>query len=309
MATTAVASYPKNVRRLLYMFGAVTQIELKGFLDMNSVDSDTRKREIKVAWANATDHFEEIRRTQSGEAEAIETKLLDPEADVRLKAVAVDPVFAETFSNYPYTFEEVEIARLVACQRSVHADFVEQIKSDVKQTEPDLLGFCLIPNQATTAVNVGRTGPNAFTATSENPGLTFLGAYEQPYVPKLLQSKIPGGKPVYVIALLLGYSGTTVNAYRVGKRLILNNGFHRLYALGSLGVTHVPMVVQEIKRPKQELPPVIAEVPRDYLIEDHRPPLLKDFFDEALTCQVLQRSFTKALQVMWGTNDSFVPRP
>ena len=32
-----------QVRRLLYMFGAATQAELKGFLDTFSIDTDGRK--------------------------------------------------------------------------------------------------------------------------------------------------------------------------------------------------------------------------------------------------------------------------
>ena len=49
--------------------------------------------------------------------------------------------------------------------------------------------------------------------------------------------------------------------YRVGRRLILANGFHRLYALRALGVTHAPVLVLQVTHPQLELPPAIAETP------------------------------------------------
>lgn len=308
MGIDAVVTSLQNVRRLLYMFGAVTQVELKGFLDVNSIDSETRKREIKAEWATAASRFEELRRSQVGEPETIAIEKLDAATDDRIAKLAADPIFVNTFSNYPYAFEKVEIAKLVACQRTVHVEYIEKLKTNFEKTGRDLFSFCLPPGQDTTPVTVGRTAQNAFTASSENPGLRFLGAYEQAYQPGLLDTQIPGGQPVHAIILVLGYGGSTANAYRVGKRLILNNGFHRLYTLELLGISHVPLVVQQITHPKLELPPMMAELPRDYLVEDPRPGLMKDFLDKTLTCEITQRGFTKALQVGWGINESIIPR-
>lgn len=304
---TAMAS-PQTVRRLRYMFGVVTQVELNSFLEVFSIDSESRKREIKTRWAEAADLFEKLRCTEEGEPEAIVARQLDQSADRRIAELTSDPLFMSTFSSYRISFEEVEISRLVACQRTVHIEHVERLKLNFENGRGDLFSFCLKPPQDTTPVIVGRAGANAFTASSENPGLRFLGAYEQPYRPGLLDVQVPGGQPLRAVIQVLGYGGSTANAYRIGRRMILNNGFHRLYALGQLGVQSVPIVVQEITRPKLELPPQIGELPRDYLIEEPRPALMKDFFDEKLTCEVTQRGFTKALQVAWGVNEGIVPR-
>jgi hypothetical protein len=53
---------------------------------------------------------------------------------------------------------------------------------------------------------------------------------------------------------------------------------------------------------------MVAELPREYLVEDPRPALMKDFFDTELVCEITQREFTKAVQVCWGVNDSLIPR-
>lgn len=297
-----------NVRRLLYMYGTVTQMELKNFLEFNSVDSDLHKREIKASWAAAAKHFEELRRTETGMPDTIATRPLSEENTRRAEGLRRDPLFDHTFSDCPYSFEEVELDKLVACQRTVHLEYISQLISEYERRGRDLLDYCLTPGRDTTPVNVGRTAPNAFTASSDNPGLRFLGAYEQPYRQELLEAQTPGGQPVRMIALVLGYPCSTMNVYRVGNRVILGNGFHRLYALRQLGVTHAPAVVQHITQPQLELPPQIAELPRDYLLENPRPALLKDFFDKQLTCEIRQRGFLKAVQVGWGVNDSMVPR-
>lgn len=154
----------------------------------------------------------------------------------------------------------------------------------------------------------GRTAQNAFTFTSENPSLRFLDAIEQPYHPDMKTGYHPGGQPVHAVTLILGYGSSTINVYRVGKRMILNNGFHRLYALRALGVSHAPVVVQRVTHPELELRQVITDLPREYLVSTPRPGLIKDFFDDQLNCEVRQRDSLKAVQVGWGINESRVPR-
>jgi hypothetical protein len=124
----------------------------------------------------------------------------------------------------------------------------------------------------------------------------------------MLQTETPGGQAVRVIVLTLGFGFATANVYRVGQRVILNNGFHRLYTLRSLGITHAPVVVQQVTHPEVELPPVIGELPREHVVQNTRPGLMKDFFEDRLTCLVTQRGFIKAIQVGWGANESMIPR-
>jgi hypothetical protein len=308
MATQAVqTAQQQNVRHLYYMYGAVTQVELNGFLDVNSIDDESSKKQIKAEWRSAAQVFQEIRDREAGESDTIATRPLSGEAGARAEALRADPIFLNSFSNYPVSFEEVEIDKLVACQRTVHVEYVEQVREKFERSGQDLIDFCLIPGQDTTPVVVGRTAANAFTASSDNPGLRFLGVSEEPYRPSLA-TRTPAGQPIHAFVIILGYGGSTVNAYRVGHRLILNNGFHRLYALRSLGLTHVPVVVQQITHPEVELPAVLAELPREYLTGNPRPALLKDFLDGRLMCMVSQRGFIKSVQVMWGTNEAIIPR-
>jgi hypothetical protein len=295
-------------RRLLYMYGAVTQIELNGFLEANSIDSEERKREIKTQWLAAAEHFQELVNAEPGIAATIDTRLLPQEAADFLRELHLNPAFNKTFSNFPVSFEEVEIDKIVASQRTVHVDFIERLTSKYAHSAENILNFCLHPGQDQTPAIAGRSGPNAFTFSSENPGLRFLGVYEQPYEAAMMEDHHPGGQPIRAVVLLVGYGSSTINVYRLGDRIILNNGFHRLYALRALGITHAPVVVQRVTHSNLELPSQIADLPREYLATAPRPGLMKDFFDERLTCEVRQQSFLKALQVGWGIGESRVPR-
>ena len=297
-----------GVRHLKYMFGAVTQIELKNFLEINTIDSDARKQKIKKDWSGAVERFEELRRLEAGIPDTVSSRPLSTEYESRAHDLLADPTFATTFGNYPISFEEVEIDKLVACQRIVHVEYVSYLAARYKQLNDDTFAFCLAPSQDVPPISIGRTAPNAFTASSENPGLRFLGAFEEPYRDGILQIETPPGQAVRAIVLVLGYGGSTANVFRVGKRMILSNGFHRLHVLRSLGKTHAPVVVQQVTHPEVELPPAIGELPREYLVENARPGLLKDFFEDRLTCEVMQRGFLKALQIGWGVNESMIPR-
>jgi hypothetical protein len=283
------------------MYGAVTQIELNSFLLGNSIDGDDRKREIKANWREAAEHFQTLVTGEGGLPDTVLARSLPAEAKEFIEGLQNSAAFKETFANYPVSFEAVEIDNIVASQRTVHVDFADQVKGkcDV-HSAPSLLNFCLHTGQDDTPLTSGRTAPNAFTFTSANPSLRFLDAFEQPYDPAMTKGFYPAGQPVRAITLLLGYGSSTINVYRVGKRLILNNGFHRLYALRSLGVLYAPVVVQQVTHPELELPPSIADLPRDYLVTAPRPGLMKDFFDGKLVCEIRQQNFLKSLQVAWG---------
>jgi hypothetical protein len=81
---------------------------------------------------------------------------------------------------------------------------------------------------------------------------------------------------------MVGFGSNFLNVVSVDRRLILNNGSHRAYALRELGITHVPCIVQVVSR-REELelfPPVYANP--DLYLKSARPPLLKDYFNDEL---------------------------
>jgi hypothetical protein len=293
------------VRHLTLLYGTLTQLELNNYLEALS-DTEERKQEIKHLWPAATAAFQQLAATEEGLPESAETRPLNGAWNDYLAGVRGNPAFARTFANVPISFAEVEIDKLVAGQRVVHLHGVQKIKE--KGTPENLPAFCLEPGQEAAPITIARTAKTAFTASSKNPNLRFLGVHERAYEGNVFGHH-PGGQPVHAIVLLLGYGISTVNVYRVGRRLILGNGFHRLYALRTLGITHAPVVVQEVTHPKLEMPPIIGDVPIERLIDTPRPALMKDFVNERLICEIKQKQFIKTVQVIWNTNEAFVPSP
>ena len=98
------------------------------------------------------------------------------------------------------------------------------------------------------------------------------------------------GLPAAAIITFVGYGGSPVNVMRAHDRVVLNNGFHRVFAL-RLGVTKLPVVVQEVRNVQLEFPPVVARLPREYLLQMPRPVMMKDFFepDFGITLRVQDR--------------------
>jgi hypothetical protein len=186
-------------------------------------------------------------------------------------------------------------------------DYVEALVKQCKQGTEKLLDFCLNPGGGEETLSFRRTAGNAYTFSSQNPGLRLLGCVEQAYGQNLREIYNPGGQPVHAVTLVLGYGSSSINVFRAGKRLILNNGFHRLLALRSQGIEYAPMVVQHVAKPEIELRERINELPRDYLVGAPRPALMKDFFNPAFCCEIRQRNFVKSLQVSWTTNEGIVP--
>lgn len=300
----SLASGTQSFRRLRYLYGAVTQAELNNFLETNAVDGEDTKAGIRADWREAAELFQSLVQAEAGVADTVESRPLAASAESFVQRLRQTPTFIKTFADYPLSIEEVEIDRLVAPQRYVHLDYVDKLKS--RFVPARLPEFCFDPSSDATPVLIARTDKNVFTASSENPGLRLLGAIEQPYNPSTMPTT--GGQPVHAIFLLCGYGSCVINVLRVGRRLILNNGFHRLYALRSLGVSRAPVVVQHVTRPESELPPVVVGLSRDYLVGSPRPAIMRDFFDERLNCQIRQRNFVKSLQIGWDVYETLVPR-
>lgn len=296
-----------TIRHLALMYGTLTQGELNNYLDVVSADAEQRKQEIKSSWPAAAAAFQELVATETGLPESIVTRGLPAELNEYLNSVRADSAFTKSFANFPISFEEVEIDKLVAGQRIVHLDWVHQLAE--RGLPKDSAAYCLNPGQDSTPITVARTGNTAFTASSHNPSMRFLGVYDQRYQADNVLGHHPGGQPVHAIVLLLGYGISTINVYRVNRRLILGNGFHRLYALKMLGATYAPAVVQQVTHPQLEMPPNIGELPREHLVNTARPALMKDFFDARLVCEISQKKFVKTMQIGWGTNEALVPLP
>ena len=89
--------------------------------------------------------------------------------------------------------------------------------------------------------------------------------------------------------------------------MILNNGFHRAYVLRRLGIERIPLAMQVVTSAELEFPPVVAHLPKDYLLKTLRPALLKDFLDPQLVCEISIPVAIRAIKTAWGADQSDAP--
>jgi hypothetical protein len=122
-----------------------------------------------------------------------------------------------------------------------------------------------------------------------------------------MQYAVGGGLPAAAIISFVGYGGAPVNVLQAGGKVVLNNGFHRVYALRSLGVGEIPVVVQQVRNIQLEFPPTVAGLPREYLLGAPRPVLLKDFFDPDFAITLKVRERVKMVTVGIGLSQHEVP--
>ncbi len=187
----------------------------------------------------------------------------------------------------------MEIDKLIAGQRAVNLAYVDKLAEQVgdQPTVNLLLDFCLSPRQTKEAVQHLELGPNVHVFSSPNRDFRFLGAFRKELTPDDVGYAIGGGLPAAAIIAFVGYGASSINGYRFADRIYLSNGFHRVYAMRRKGLTHVPMVIQQVNNWQLEFPANIGGMPRDYLLNTARPMLVKDFFVPAFvtTLQIRAR--------------------
>jgi hypothetical protein len=85
-------------------------------------------------WERLQPRVAELTKIESGAAETIQLRNVPEEHTNRLKQVASDPLFQNTFSNLRTAFAMVEIDKLIAAQRTVNLDYVDRLLGSAKHT-------------------------------------------------------------------------------------------------------------------------------------------------------------------------------
>lgn len=296
--------------RQQYLFAFATQAEVLHYIRTQCpTDEGKRLQEILQTWNDLQARVQDLMQREAGLAETIQVTPVPTEHQERLNEWAADPLFQKTFSGRAVSFELVEIDKLIAPQRTVNLDYVERLLGRYPK-EPaltDLLEICLSPKREMDPIQHLEIAPNTHVFSSPNSDIRFLGAFVKEITPEDLRHAVGGGLPAAAIIAFIGYGGAPVNALRAGSRVVLNNGFHRVYALRSLGVSQVPVVMLHLNNPALEFPPQVSGLPKEYLLGVPRPVLLKDFFEPGFATTLRVRERIKIVTVGIALNQHDVP--
>lgn len=233
------------------------------------------------AWRAANDYYYTLERAEAGLADGMVITPLDESLAPLVADVKRDPRFRNTFDTLPVSFGMVELDRLVVYQTHVNLPFAERLRHRIGAS-PDaaaLFRFCHPLGVPDVPVRVQRHGSRRYLFISDSSDFRF---HESVLLqPSQIEGYASFGPIGGIVGLVAGFGSNFLNVISDGNRLLLSNGYHRAYALRSLGVTHAPCVIEHVTR-KDEL----ALVAHEDVVEDPafffraaRPPLLKDFFD------------------------------
>jgi hypothetical protein len=256
-------------------------------------------RVLTEEWRAANSYYYELEQSEVGIADAIDCRPLDR----RLKRLAAEleanAWFRSSFDNLPYAIELVELDKLVVSQVHVENGFSSAIAARLgtKPSPSELFRFCLPATREMPPVSIRRLGANRYQFTS--PSSDF-----RDHTPRLLRpAEIAhlelSGPAAAFFGVGVGFGSNFLSGIRSGSRVVLQNGYHRSYALRSVGFTHAWCVVEEVTRKDELRLTASEEVAGDpeFYFAAKRPPVLKDFFDPRIAKQLLTKRVEATVEI------------
>jgi hypothetical protein len=311
-ASPPVAHVPEPKRHYeeIWLLGQPPLSRYLEFVEFAVVDGANADRAALIAeWRAANDYYQELEESEAGIANKAECRELDPSLAALVEQVKTHPWYRHTFNTLPTTFGMVELDRLIVCQKHVMGNFVDSIRGRIGPA-PDpatLFRFCLPLGSPAAPVQIRRVGSRRYVFRCDSTDFRF-------HEPALLRAdQAPGyesfGMVAGIVGLVVGFGSNFLNVIRVGKRLLLNNGYHRACALRALGITHAPCAIQTATRSDEVGLVSRDEVAADpgFYFESARPPLLKDYFDPRIRKVLPVHKRVRQIEVNFDIKNYLVP--
>lgn len=302
---------PSAPRNVVWLLG---QPHLGDYLDFHKnkvIRPDGVECDLRVhmaEWQAANDYYAQLEKAEAGIADTIRCKPLPAKLKPLAQAIEQHPWFRDSFDDLPYRFELVELDKLVVSQLQVENGYSADLAQRIgPQADPaSLFRFCLPLERPNPPVRIRRLGSNRYEFTS--PSSDF-----REHRAQLLQgAQLDGielpGPAVAMLGISVGFGSNFMSGVRSNNRVLLQNGYHRAYALRSAGFTHAWCIVEEVTR-KDELRLTANEEVSDdpeFYFASRRPPILKDFFDPQIAKQFLAKrsEFVVEFEITVRTSNS-----
>lgn len=257
-------------------------------------------------WRAANDYYQELERSEAGIADQGEHRELDPGLATLAAQVKSHPSYRSTFDTLPTRFGMVELDRLIVHQWHITRNFVDALKGRIGPAADlaALFRICLPLDAPETPVQIQRVGSRRYVFRCESEDFGF----HEPALLRPEQADESFGAVAGIVGLVLGFGSNFLTAVRVGNRMLLNNGYHRAYALRALGITHAPCAIQMATR-VDELQVIVNErvaANAQFYLASARPPLLKDFFDPKIRKVLPIRKKVRQIEVDFEIRDVLV---
>ena len=285
---------------MLWLLGQPHLADYLSFLETKVIGGESEDmRACAAEWRAVNDLYYDLEQTEAGIADSIDCRPL-PKRLARLAAeLEANPWFKSSFDNLPYSIELVELDKLVVSQIHVEHGHSRRIAECLgpKPSPGELFKYCLPLAPLQPPVDVLRLSSTRYLFSS--PSSDF-----RSHEPRLISATdiahlITTGPVAGFFGVSVGFGSNFLSGIRSGSRVLLQNGYHRSYALRKAGFTHAWCVIEEVTR-KDELKLTatgqVAEDPEFYFAAK-RPPILRDFFDKRICKQLLVRPMDCLVEV------------
>lgn len=263
-------------------------------------------RKLTAEWSRSNDYYYELEQREAGIADTIECRPLDKRLARQARVLEENPWFRSSFDNLPYTIELVELDKLVVSQIQVESGFSHAIAARLGQspTPSQLFEFCLPVKRDMPPVEIRRLASDRYQFISPSSDM-------REHEPMLLRGKDIAhldfsGPVAAMFAIPVGFGSNFLSAVRSGKRTLLQNGYHRSYALRSAGFTHAWCVVEHVTRKDELRLTANGTVSGDpeFYFASKRPPILRDFFDPTIAREFMTRPVECCVEVEIKVRDT-----
>ena len=291
----------------LYLIGRPTLKQFLRFVKDHAIHPPS-SGDLVEEWEAANRVVRALEKEEAGLADNPSIEPVGPENELLLEFLK-EPLVKASFNTVPTEVAYVELDRLVVYQHHIDLTFAQELKNRLGPSpgEADIFRVCLPCEPSLPPVKWARTHRDTFVFMSPSDDMRFLGA--MPLQAEHIKDYPPPGNLAGVVGLAVGFGSNFLNAIYAEKRLILNNGSHRAYALRDMGITHVPCIVQHISS-RDELSVLactaVTDAPNFYL-QDARPMMLKDYFDPRLHKVMSVHRRLRQVTVKFDVDVTFTP--
>ena len=285
---------------MLWLLGQPHLADYLSFLETKVIGGDREDmRACAAEWRAVNDLYYDLEQTEAGIADSIDCRRLPKRLGGLAAELEANPWFKSSFDNLPYSIELVELDKLVVSQIQVengHSRLIAECLGP-KPSPSELFKFCLPVEPKQPPVDIRRLSSTRYLFSS--PSSDF-----RSHDPRFISAAdighlIPAGPVAGFFGVSVGFGSNFLSGVRSGSRVLLQNGYHRSYALRSAGFTHAWCVVEEVTRKDELKLTATGEVAADpeFYFAAKRPPILRDFFDERICKQLLVRPMDCVVEV------------
>ena len=244
---------------------------------------------------------------------------LDASLSNYLKDIKKEVKFFPPYNDLEFDIKKLNIDNIISFQNNINLERIKGISKGLKpkMSDKELVDFCVntddyeIPIKKQTMVGTGLAGIATFTTENDDIRIRKVDYREVNVHEKDGQPETKTKAKALVLMLGLGDPFVMVhkipNQIQIGSQQIinrdlyvLNNGFHRAYALKKAGYTHIPCIFSELN--KSQIPLYLGNWRNlQKIVTYKRPPMFRDFFDPNLTIAKNAPPRKRLFKLNWNT--------